>query len=61
MCLAGCAPGPAPIPDALLQPVPRPTREAKTVKDAGMLIIDYDQALGEANGQIVAIGEIVNG
>lgn len=49
------------VPDALLAPVPRPSREAKTLKDAGMLIIDYDQALGEANGKITAIGEIVNG
>lgn len=60
LCLAGCAHPASNIPDALLEPVPRPAREVNTVKDAGKLIVDYDQALGEANGKLIAIKEVVN-
>jgi len=47
------------IPGELLQPVPVPDREADTLKDVGLLLVDYDEALGEANSRIEATGEIV--
>lgn len=59
ICLAACAAPPsAPIPADLLRPVPRPTREVVTLRDAGLLIVDYDQALARANSQIAAIAQI---
>ena len=65
--LAGCGNDPAKIavrqeiPADLLEPEPRPDCRIATVKDAGICIVDYDQALGRANGKIVATKEIVNG
>ena len=56
LLLTACAPVPPPlIPDALLQPVPRPMRPVVTQRDAALLIVDYDEALGRANSQIEAI------
>lgn len=49
------------LPKDLTAPEPRPKCEMATMKDAGICIVDYDQALGRANGKIVAIEEIVNG
>lgn len=63
ICLAACAKPPsAPppvVPDALLQPVPRPAREVRTLRDAGLLIVDYDAALAQANTQIGSIRGLV--
>lgn len=46
------------IPAELLTPEPVPARPAETLADVGLLLVDYDEALGRANGKIVAIGEI---
>jgi hypothetical protein len=65
MLLSACAPDPqvvlrAPeIPADLLTPEPVPARPAETLADVGLLLVDYDEALGRANGKISAIGEIV--
>jgi len=62
--LTACAPDPqvvlrAPeVPADLLTPEPVPARPAETLADVGLLLVDYDEALGRANGKIVAIGEI---
>lgn len=47
------------IPADLLEPVPVPDRETKTLKDFGLLVVDYDQSLKEANSKIAATSEIV--
>lgn len=47
------------IPAELLEPVAKPDRQVATLKDTGLLLIDYDQALSEANGKIEATGEII--
>ncbi|MEQ3626006.1 MAG: hypothetical protein ABNH26_08865 [Celeribacter sp.] len=47
------------IPADLLTPEPVPARPAETLADVGLLLVDYDEALGRANGKISAIGEIV--
>ena len=62
LLLTACAEvAPPLIPDALLAPVPRPTRPVVTQRDAALLIVDYDEALGRANSQIEAIRAIVEG
>ncbi len=47
------------IPAELLVPVPEPTRQATTLKDLGLLVVDYDQALEQANSKIEATGAII--
>ena len=62
MLFAGCAAAPrTAIPADLLRPVPRPMREVHTLRDAGLLIVDYDEALARANSQIAAVAEISGG
>lgn len=46
------------IPADLLKPEPKPACQIETLKAAGICIVDYHQALGRANGKLVAIGEI---
>lgn len=59
LLLTACAEVPKPlIPDALLRPVPRPMRTIETQRDAALLIVDYDEALAQANSQIEAIRKI---
>ena len=48
------------IPAELLEPVPVPYRPAETLKELGLLVVDYDQALGIANSKIEATGEIID-
>jgi len=43
----------------LLEPVPVPTRSVDTFKDAAILLVDYHQALEQANSKIEATGEII--
>lgn len=64
MFLAACAPEKTqliapPIPNDLLAPVPAPARNARTLRDLGLLVVDYDEALSAANSKIEAIAEIV--
>lgn len=64
MLLAACEPErtqliAAPIPNELLAPVPAPARDARTLRDLGLLVVDYDEALSTANSKIEAIAEIV--
>ena len=47
------------VPTELRTPVPVPDREAENLKDVGLLLVDYDEALGEANSKIVATDEIL--
>ncbi len=47
------------IPSELLEPVTVPSRQAKTLKDLGLLVVDYDQALEQANSKIEATGAIM--
>ena len=47
------------IPAELLETVPKPNRETKTLKDVGLLIADYDQALDNANSKISSTAKIV--
>ena len=47
------------IPNDLLEPVPVPDREARTLRDIGLLVVDYDEALSEANSKIEATKKIV--
>ena len=47
------------IPNELREPVPVPDRDASTLKDIGLLLVDYDEALGDANSKIVATDEIL--
>lgn len=47
------------IPNELLEPVPVPDREARTLRDIGLLVVDYDEALSEANSKIEATKKIV--
>ena len=53
----------SPTIDAELRtPVPVPDREVRPISDGGLqdiglLLTDYDEALGDANGKIVAIDE----
>lgn len=49
------------VPDRLLAEVKVPDREAKTIKDAGLLIVEYHEALLTANSQLMAIGSILRG
>lgn len=49
----------ADVPAELRQPVPVPDRPVRTLRDATLLIVDYDQALVEANSRITAIDEIL--
>ncbi|MFB2530728.1 hypothetical protein ACEYYA_01005 [Paracoccus sp. p3-h83] len=39
--------------------MPRPARDVVTLRDAGLLIVDYDQALARANSQIAAVAQVV--
>lgn len=64
MFLAACAPERTqiispPIPNELLAPVPAPARDARTLRDLGLLVVDYDEALSVANSRIEAIAEIL--
>lgn len=34
-------------------------REVHTLRDAGLLIVDYDEALARANSQIAAVAQIM--
>lgn len=47
------------IPAELLEPVPKPDRDATSLRDFGLLLVDYDEALTEANSKIDATGVIV--
>lgn len=47
------------VPAELLTPEPVPARPAETLADVGLLLVDYDQALGRANGKIVAVAKIL--
>lgn len=47
------------VPPALLQPVVVEPREIKTIGNLGELVADHVQALDQANGQIIAISEIL--
>lgn len=47
------------VPSELRQPVEKPTRQTNTLKDVGLLITDYDEALTEANSRIGAVDEIL--
>lgn len=64
MLLCGCEPQTVNlvtprIPSELLEPVPVPDRQTDTLRDIGLLIVDYDEALGEANSKIEATAEIM--
>lgn len=43
------------VPAQLRSPVAVPDRKAETLKDVGLILTDHVEALGRANGQIVAI------
>ncbi len=47
------------VPAELRTPVPVPKRKAETLADVGVILTDHVQALGKANGKIVAIDEIL--
>jgi len=47
------------IPAELRQPVPAPDREARTLRDVGLLVVDYDEALTRANSKILATDKIL--
>lgn len=47
------------IPNELLEPVPKPDREISTLKDTGLLLVDYDEALNEANSKIETTADIM--
>lgn len=47
------------VPAALRQPVGVPVREVATLVDVGLVLTDHVEALGKANGQIVAIDQIL--
>ncbi len=64
--LAACAPATERVftatyvPAELRRPVPAPMRPVVTNRDTALLIIDYDEALALANGQIVTIDKILS-
>ncbi|WP_306130986.1 hypothetical protein [Roseovarius sp. MMSF_3350] len=43
------------VPAELRTPVPVPKRKAETLADVGVILTDHVEALGKANGKIVAI------
>jgi hypothetical protein len=43
------------VPADLRQPVSVPDRQAETLKDVGLILTDYVEALGAANGRISSI------
>lgn len=47
------------VPAELRTPVPVPERKAETLADVGVILTDHVEALGEANGKIVAIDNIL--
>ena len=47
------------IPADLLTPEQVPARAVETLSDVGLLLVDFNEALGRANGKLIAIGEIV--
>lgn len=47
------------VPAELRTPVPVPKRKTETLADVGVILTDHVEALGKANGQIVAIDEIL--
>lgn len=47
------------VPHELRQPVPEPQREVATLKDVTLVLVDFDEALTEANSRIVATDEIL--
>lgn len=49
------------VPEQLRSPVETPSRQVDTLSDVALVLADYDQALGTANGRIVAIDCILNG
>jgi hypothetical protein len=49
------------VPAILLEPVASPTREVDTLRDVALLVTDYDEALGTANGRLVAVRCILDG
>ena len=48
------------VPPELLVPVAKPDRTVSSLKDVGLVLADYDQALDQANGQILAIDCILD-
>lgn len=53
------------IDPALVEPVPVPDREIRPLAEGGLtdtslLLTDYDEALGTANGQILAIRDTLD-
>ncbi|WP_172978089.1 hypothetical protein [Roseovarius sp. THAF27] len=42
------------VPAELRTPVPVPKRKAETLADVGVILTDHVEALGKANGKIVA-------
>lgn len=48
------------VPETLRTPVEKPEREVNTVKDVTLLVIDYDEALTEANSKIIATDKILD-
>ncbi len=42
------------VPAELRTPVPVPKRKAETLADVGVILTDHVEALGKANGRIVA-------
>lgn len=47
------------VPKTLRTPVQVPDREAQTLRDVGLILTDHVEALGKANGRIVAIDKIL--
>ena len=65
--LAACQPTqieyvekPVSVPEDLRKPVSVPKRQAETLKDVALVLTDHVEALGRANGQIVAIDCILD-
>lgn len=48
------------IPAELREPVEKPVREVSTLKDVTLVLVDYDEALTEANSRIVTTDEILD-
>ena len=48
------------VPEQLRTPVEKPDRTVSTLKDVGLVLTDFDQALDEANGRITAIDCILD-
>ena len=47
------------VPNDLRTPEPKPDRQADSLKDVGLLLIDYDETLDRANGKIEDIDAIL--